>query len=375
MSRTMIKMLALTALFFGGIFGWKMFVGMQIQKQMQSMPPPVATVSVVQLSAETWTPIIKAVGSLRTARGVDVTPQDPGLVTELHFDSGDWVKSGQLLVQQYIADEQAQLDGLIAAREFAELNFQRNQNLIAENLVSEFDLDASQTEVQRAKAAETNLRLRIKKKSIRAPFAGQLGIRKIDLGQHIEPGDTIARLEARNQMLVDFPVPQRELGRLSLQQVITVYVDAWPGRAFPGVIKAIEPQVERETRNIRLRGLLNNPDGDLVPGMFAQIDIKLPKAEQVVTAPQSAITYSPYGDSIYVVEEVVDESGVTRQQVSNTFVVTGTKRGDQVAVVSGLEAGARVVTSGQQKLRNGAYVNVDNSVGVSNDPSPSPANN
>jgi membrane fusion protein (multidrug efflux system) len=375
MSRTMIKMLALTALFFGGIFGWKMFVGMQIQKQMQSMPPPVATVSAVQLSAETWTPIIKAVGSLRTARGVDVTPQEGGLVTELHFDSGDWVKSGQLLVQQYIADEQAQLDGLIAAREFAELNFQRNQNLIEENLVSEFDFDASQTEVQRAKAAETNLRLRIKKKSIRAPFAGQLGIRKIDLGQHIEPGDTIARLEARNQMLVDFPVPQREFGRLSLQQAITVYVDAWPGREFPGVIKAIEPQVERETRNIRLRGLLNNPDGDLVPGMFAQIDIKLPKAEQVVTAPQSAITYSPYGDSVYVIEEVVDESGVTRQQVSNTFVVTGTKRGDQVAVVSGLEAGTRVVTSGQQKLRNGVYVNVDNSVGVSNDPSPSPANN
>jgi membrane fusion protein (multidrug efflux system) len=371
----MIKMLALTALFFGGIFGWKMFVGMQIQKQMQSMPPPVATVSAVQLSAETWTPIIKAVGSLRTARGVDVTPQDGGLVTELHFDSGDWVKSGQLLVQQYIADEQAQLDGLIAAREFAELNFQRNQNLIEENLVSEFDFDASQTEVQRTKAAETNLRLRIKKKSIRAPFAGQLGIRKIDLGQHIEPGDTIARLEARNQMLVDFPVPQREFGRLSLQQAITVYVDAWPGREFPGVIKAIEPQVERETRNIRLRGLLNNPDGDLVPGMFAQIDIKLPKAEQVVTAPQSAITYSPYGDSVYVIEEVVDESGVTRQQVSNTFVVTGTKRGDQVAVVSGLEAGTRVVTSGQQKLRNGMYVNVDNSVGVSNDPSPSPANN
>jgi membrane fusion protein (multidrug efflux system) len=375
MSRTMIKMLALTALFFGGIFGWKMFVGMQIQKQMQSMPPPVATVSAVQLSAETWTPIIKAVGSLRTARGVDVTPQEGGLVTELHFDSGDWVKSGQLLVQQYIADEQAQLDGLIAAREFAELNFQRNQNLIEENLVSEFDFDASQTEVQRTKAAETNLRLRIKKKSIRAPFAGQLGIRKIDLGQHIEPGDTIARLETRNQMLVDFPVPQREFGRLSLQQAITVYVDAWPGREFPGVIKAIEPQVERETRNIRLRGLLNNPDGDLVPGMFAQIDIKLPKAEQVVTAPQSAITYSPYGDSVYVIEEVVDESGVTRQQVSNTFVVTGTKRGDQVAVVSGLEAGARVVTSGQQKLRNGVYVNVDNSVGVSNDPSPSPANN
>jgi membrane fusion protein (multidrug efflux system) len=375
MSRTMIKMLALTALFFGGIFGWKMFVGMQIQKQMQSMPPPVATVSAVQLSAETWTPIIKAVGSLRTARGVDVTPQEGGLVTELHFDSGDWVKSGQLLVQQYIADEQAQLDGLIAAREFAELNFQRNQNLIEENLVSEFDFDASQTEVQRTKAAETNLRLRIKKKSIRAPFAGQLGIRKIDLGQHIEPGDTIARLETRNQMLVDFPVPQREFGRLSLQQAITVYVDAWPGREFPGVIKAIEPQVERETRNIRLRGLLNNPDGDLVPGMFAQIDIKLPKAEQVVTAPQSAITYSPYGDSVYVIEEVVDESGVTRQQVSNTFVVTGTKRGDQVAVVSGLEAGTRVVTSGQQKLRNGVYVNVDNSVGVSNDPSPSPANN
>jgi membrane fusion protein (multidrug efflux system) len=263
----------------------------------------------------------------------------------------------------------------VAARELAELNFARNQDLIKQNLVSEFEFDASRTEVQRTRAAENDLRLRIQKKAIRAPFAGQLGIRKVDLGAYIEPGDTIARLEALDEILVDFPVPQQQFSKLSVGQPISVTVDAWPGRSFPGKIKAIEPLVERETRNIRVRGLLPNAAGELVPGMFARISIELPAQEQVITAPQSAISYSPYGDSVFVVEDTVTADGVSVQTVTNTFVVTGATRGDQVAIVAGLEPGMEVVTSGQQKLRNGAQINISNTVPVSNDPAPAPANN
>lgn len=375
MKRPMLIMLLLAGLFFGGIFGWKAFVGFQIQKQMQSTPMPMATVSVETAKAEDWSPQIKAVGSLRAARGVDVTPQVEGQVTKLHFDSGDQVAAGDLLVEQYTEDERAQLAGLVAARELAELNFERNKNLIKKSLVSQFEFDSSRTVLQRANAAEADLRLRISKKSIRAPFAGQLGIRKIDLGQYIEPGDTIARLEASDEILVDFPVPQRQFGNVRIGQSISVEVDAWPGRDFAGKIKAIEPQVERETRNVRIRGAIENPGGDLVPGMFAQIAIELPMQGQVITVPQSAIAYSPYGDSVYVVEKTVDEQGEQQYRVSNTFVVTGATRGDQVAINSGLRSGQSVVTSGQQKLLNGAFVKIDNSVRVSNNPDPIPDNN
>jgi len=375
MKKPMIIMLALAGLFFGGVFGWKAFVGAQIEKAMASMEPPPATVSAMQATAEAWAPHIPAVGSLRAAQGVDVTPQVAGLITRLDFDSGDEVAAGDILLQQYDADLRAELDGLIAARELAEANLRRAEELIDQDLVSEFDYDSRKTELQLARAAEADLRLQIEKHSIRAPFSGQLGIRKVDLGQYIEPGDLIARLENRERMLVDFPVPQRQLGNLRSGQPVTVEVDAWPDRKFPGVIRAIEPQVERDTRNLRLRAVVENPSGELLPGMFAQIEVLLPERQQVVTVPQSAITYSPYGDSVFVVEEDAGADGEPVTTVINTFVVTGETRGDQVAIATGLKAGQTVVTSGQQKLRNGAKVVVNNAVQVRNDPDPVPVNN
>jgi membrane fusion protein (multidrug efflux system) len=375
MKKSMTMMLVAVVVFFGALFGWKSFVSMQMQKQMQAMGMPPVTVSATTAVSASWAPTIKAVGSLRAAQGVDVTPQIAGLVVGLHFDSGDSVEAGDLLVQQYTADEQAQLEGLVAERRLAELNLERTQELFSDKITSKFDFDTSTSALERAQAEEEALRLKIEKRSVRAPFAGQLGIRKIDLGQYIEPGDIIARLEARELILVDFPVPQRRLASLHLNQTVFVEMDAWPGRRFPGVINAIEPRVERETRNIRVRAVVENAQGVLVPGMFAQIEIQLPKQEKVVTVPQSAITFSPYGDSVYVIESVVDEQGQTQQSAVNTFIVAGATRGDQVAISSGLEEGAMVVTSGQQKLRNGIFVNIDNTVAVSNDPNPITVNN
>ena len=367
MTRPMLIMLAATGLFFGALFGWKAYQNAQNQAAMAATPFPPVTVSTVTATAASWTPEIAAVGSLRASRGVDVTAQVAGQVTAISFESGRVVAAGDLLVQQYVADERAQLAGLAADRKLAEINVTRARGLYAEKLISAFDRDVRETDLQRAQAAEDGLRLRIAQKAIRAPFSGALGIRKVDIGQYIEPGDPIVRLEGRDRMVVDFPVPSQQLSSLRVQQPVAVQVDAWPGQVFRGAIEAIEPQVERDTRNIRIRAVVDNPEGKLLPGMFARIAIELPARDKVITIPHAAVTHSPYGDAVFVVDKNL--------RVTNTLVVTGATRGDQIEIVSGLPAGATIVTAGQQKLRNGSAVVVDNTVPVSNSASPAAANN
>ncbi len=374
MRRPMLYMLVITGLFFGALFGWKAYTNAGRQAAMAATPLPPVTVSTTQVTTEAWAPVIPAVGSLRASRGVDVTAQVAGLITALHFESGGSVAAGDMLVEQYSADEQARLEGLVAERRLAEINLSRARDLIREKLISAFDLDVRETDLQRARAAEADLRLKISQKSIRAPFAGQLGIRQVDLGQYIEPGDPIVRLEAHEQVLVDFPVPQQQLGSLRLEQPVSVRVDAWPEQTFRGVIRAIEPQVDRNTRNIRVRAVIRNADGKLLPGMFARIDIELPVQGDVITVPHAVITHNPYGDSVFVVEEHTDDAGKKALRVTNTAVVTGATRGDQITITSGLRVGTTVVTAGQQKLRNGSLVVVDNSVPVSNSADPRPGN-
>jgi membrane fusion protein (multidrug efflux system) len=371
----MLLMLAAAGLFFGALFGWKAYQSAQGQAAMAAMQFPPVTVSTVTATTEGWTPTIPAVGSLRASRGVDVTAQVAGQITAIAFESGSSVAAGALLVQQYAADEQAQLEGLTAERKLAEINVTRARGLYAEKLISAFDRDVRETDLLRARAVEDGLRLRIAQKSIRAPFAGALGIRQVDIGQYIEPGDPIVRLEGREKMVVDFPVPQQQLGSLRVKQPVSVQVDAWPGQAFRGAIEAIEPQVEKDTRNIRVRAVVDNPESKLLPGMFARIDIELPARDQVITIPHAAVTHSPYGDAVFVVSEKKNAAGKAETVVTNTVVVTGATRGDQIAVTSGLAAGATIVTAGQQKLRNGSAVVVDNTVPVSNSASPAPENN
>jgi membrane fusion protein (multidrug efflux system) len=371
MIRRFIVMFVLAGLVLGGIFGWKFYAGMQAREAMVSMSLPPATVSTAEASEVSWLPVISAVGSMRALQGVNVTAQVAGQITELHFDSGDPVQAGDLLARQYTADDEARLEGLVADRQLAEVNFKRAEELIGEELISDTDYDTRRADLKRARAVEVNLRLLIEQKSIRAPFSGRLGIRQIDVGQYIEPGDNIVRLESLDSMLVEFPVPQQELANLKVGQSLSVSVDAWPDQRFSGRIRAIEPQVARETRTLRVQGEIVNTGERLVPGMFVQVTVDLPEREQLVTVPQAAVTYSPYGNSVFVVTDA-DDGGL---QVRNTFVETGATRGDQVVITAGLEAGATVVTAGQQKLRNGSRVQVDNSVVVSNAPDPLPDNN
>lgn len=371
----MIYMLVAVGLFFGAIFGFKAFVGAKIKSVMANMPMPPVTVSTVHALADTWTPTIPAVGSLRASRGVDVTSQVAGQIIAIHFESGGSVKAGDPLLDLYAADEQAQLQGLVADRKLAELNLGRAEQLIRDKLISAFELDTKRNDLERAKAAEDALRLQIREKSVRAPFAGRVGIRQVDLGQYLQPGNPIVRLESGDQMLVDFPVAQQELGNLKIDRPVSLQVDAWPGQVFHGRIMAIEPQVDPATRNIKVRAVVDNADGRLLPGMFARIEVELPAREHVVTVPQAAILKSPYGDAVFVVGEQKGADGKPELHAANAPVVTGSRRGDQVAIVSGLAAGATVVSAGLQKLRNGSVVLIDNSVPVSNNPAPQPVNN
>lgn len=371
----MILMLLVVGLFFGSVFGWKWWSAYQANMTMASMAMPPVTVSTTVAASESWYPVVPSVGTLRAAQGVDITAQEAGMITELRFDSGAIVEGGEILAQQYADDERAQLAALEADVRLAELNLARSKDLLDQNLNSQFEFDTRKTDRDRAVAQARNLRLRIEKKTIRAPFAGRIGIRQVDKGQYVEPGDAIVRLEALGKILVDFPVSQRSIGLVSVGQPLKIFVDAYPGKAFHGQVQAIAPNVRSNTRDVRLEGLIDNPTEQLLPGMFAEVKVQLPTLESVVTLPQSTITYSPYGDSVYVVSETIDENGAKSLTVENRFVQTGETRGDQVAVVSGVAAGETIVTAGQIKLRNGARIVVDNSVLVSNQASSTPENN
>lgn len=367
MFKRMTLMLFVVGVFFGGVFGWKAFQAYQMSQQMMSQRMPEITVSTTVASAETWTPVIPSVGTLRASQGVDITAQEAGIITELRFESGAVVEKGDLLAQQYVDDERARLKALEADVELAELNLVRAQDLLDKDLNSQFEYDTRKTDRDRAVAQARNVRLVIDKKTIRAPFSGRIGIRQIDLGEYVEPGDQIVRLEALGKILVDFPVPQRSIGLVRVGQPLIIRVDAYPDNEFHGRITAISPQVRAQTRDVRLEGLVENESEQLLPGMFAEIAIQLPVREQVVTLPQSTITYSPYGDSVFILEETTDESGNMSLIAHSRFVQTGDTRGDQVAILSGVTLGETVVTAGQIKLRNDARVVIDNSVVVSNE--------
>jgi membrane fusion protein (multidrug efflux system) len=375
MTKRMIIMLAIVGAFFGAVFGWKAFVGYQMAQFMSSQAMPAVTVSTAVAGSETWSPVIDSIGTLRASQGVDITAQEAGIITELLFDSGAKVEAGAVLARQYVDDERARLDALEADVQLAELNLARARDLLKKDLNSQFDFDSRKTDYDRAVAQARSARLFIEKKTIRAPFGGRIGIRQVDLGQYIEPGDPIVRLEALDKILVDFPASQRYMSKVKTGQSLVISVDAWPGTEFNGTITAIAPQVQSATRNLRLEGVVDNQAGQLLPGMFAEVTIQQPTVEEVVTVPQASITFSPYGDSVFVVREAVDANGDSMLVAANVFVTTGATRGDQVAILAGVAAGDTVVTAGHIKLRDGVPVRVDNSIPVSNMASSIPENN
>lgn len=358
MTKRMLLVLLALGLVLGAMFGWK-HIQSQKMAALANLPPPPATVAAADVQTETWQPYLMAVGSLVATHGILVTTEVAGQVSAIAFESGQQVKAGTLLLQLDDSIDRAELEGLVAERRLADLQFKRRDELLETKTISRSDVDEARLRLENATAKLAARRAMLEKKRITAPFSGWLGIRQVDLGEYLQPGAAIVPLEALDPVYADFALPERHFDRIRVGQPVEVAVQAFPEERFTGVISAVNPGIDTGSRSLRIRATLENPQARLRPGMFAEVRTVLPQRPAVLTLPQTAITYNPYGDSVFVILE--DESGprVQRRQVE-----TGEVRNGRVEVVQGLQAGDRVVIAGQVKLRNDQAVIVDNSIAL-----------
>lgn len=329
---------------------------MQSQADGPRSQPP-AVVSTVEVTRETWTPAIAAVGSAVPTSGIMVAAEVPGKVSEIFFITGDRVEQGARIVQLDDEVDRAELETLLADRKLAAITLERTRKLVADKLASASELDEAEARLESLDAQVAAKRAVIRKKDVRAPFAGELGIRRVSPGRYVAAGEDIVSLVSLTPIFIEFTLPERYLGRLAKEQQVEAEVPAHPGRTFTGRIHAITPGIDEGTRSVRVRGIFDNDDRALRPGMFAEVRILEDRRREVLTLPYRAVTYDPYGSSVFLLEERDGGLVATRRQVG-----TGEVRDGQVEIVSGLEAGDRVVGAGQNKLRTGQPITVDNSV-------------
>lgn len=330
--------------------------------QAAKIPPEVVTA--IQAQPQTWESLVTAVGSLEAVQGVTVTAELTGKITAIAFEPGTRIKAGELLVQQDIAAETAQLRSAEAAVVLAGITLERSRKMLATKVVAEANYDNADAQLKQALAQADNIRATIAKKTIRAPFSGRLGLRLVNLGQIIKEGAAIVSLQALDPIFVNFLVPQQQLPQMHVGHAVRITSDGLPeGQVVDGVITAINPDVDAASRNVRVQATVANPNELLRPGMFANVAVVLPEKNQVLTIPATAVLYAPYSDSVFIVEEAkAEEGGVGGQVVRQQFVRLGEQRGDFVAVVSGLAPEQTVVSTGVFKLRNGQAVVVDNAL-------------
>ncbi len=351
----LIAVLVLLGLVFGGIFYWKQ--QRQLLAEQMRQPPPPATVAVTEVRSESWKPRLNAVGTVSATQGIFVTNEVAGIVREIVFASGQKIKAGEVLVRLEDSVDVADLRGLQAERDLARIKFKRLAKLVRERSVSQSDYDEAKAELDSAEAKVASKRALIDKKSIRAPFDGTLGIRSVDVGEYLAPGAQLVPLQALEPVYVDFSLPERHFAKLYSAQPVEVRVTARPGQVFQGDVTAINPGVEEATRSIRVQATLANREQLLRPGMFAEVGVLLPQRDQVVTLPRAAITYTPYGDSVFLAVEKDGQLQAERRQVKTGVIQQG-----RVEVLGGLQPGDRVVLAGQVKLRNEQAVQIDNQV-------------
>jgi membrane fusion protein (multidrug efflux system) len=354
--KRLILVIVLLIVMFGGIFGWKYFAG-QKMAAMMAAPPPPATIASAEVQVESWQPFLYSVGSVVATQGVFVTTEVPGQVEKILFESGHQVAAGDVILQLDDSVDEADLEGLIAQLNLARLQFERARKLLKDRSVSQSEYDQSRAQLDSAEATVASKRALIAKKKIRAPFGGQLGIREVDVGEYLSPGARIVPLQALDPVYVDYTLPERHFDQLAVGQGVRVEVQAYPGRVSEGVISAINPGIDPGTRSVRLRATLENPEQLLRPGMFAEVRTVLPARDDILTLPRTAVTYNPYGESVFV---IVEQDG--QQVVQNRRIKTGEVRAGRVEIIDGLRAGELVVSAGQVKLRNGQPVTIDNSV-------------
>jgi membrane fusion protein (multidrug efflux system) len=373
MIKRMVIMLVAVGILFGAIFGYHAYKARMMKKSMAAFQAPPAIVTAMRAGYQSWQPQLNSVGSLRAVRGVDVTSEVSGLVQTVLFKSGDDAKGGQVLVQLNADSDIARLHSLEAQAALAETVYERDKKQFEVEAISKAVLDADASDLKNKNALVVEQAALVDKKTIRAPFAGRLGISTVNPGQYVNPGDKVVTLQSLDLIYADFYLPQQELSRISLRQAVEATTDTYPDRAFTGRITAIDPKVDTATRNVQVEATIANPGHKLLPGMYASVEVKAGAAQRYLTLPQTAVTFNPYGETVFVVEESgKGPGGKPVLTVRQAFVTTGPTRGDQIAVLKGIKEGDMVVTSGQLKLKNGSRVIIDNKVVPSNEAAPTP---
>jgi membrane fusion protein (multidrug efflux system) len=375
MIRPLVILGLAVALVLGGIFAWQKFTGAMIKKYMGAAATAPQTVSTIVATTMSWQSRTQAIGSLRAVRGADLAAQASGVVDQIRFESGNDVPAGAVLLKLRPNDDLAKLEQLQAAAVLAEQTYKRDQEQFAAQAISQATVDTDVSTLKSARAQVTAQQALMEEKIVRAPFAGKLGIRQIDEGQYLTAGTTVVTLQSLDPIYIDFYVPQQALAQLQVGQPVTATVDTFPGVRFAGAIASINSKVDVASRNVQVRASFRNADRRLLPGMYANVEVDNGTATEQLTLPQTAITYNPYGDTVFLVQQSgVDDKGKPKLTVQQRFVQLGATRGDQVAVRSGISAGDVVVTAGQIKLRNGSPVIVNNRVTPPNDINPAPPN-
>jgi membrane fusion protein, multidrug efflux system len=345
-------------LVFLALAGIKVWQIVSMVKAGKSMVPPAESVTVAQAKTVEWRPVHSAVGTLVAIRSVTLAAELTGAVREIAFENGSVVKQGQLLVRQDTSTEEAQLEGALADQALAKQTLERAKRLRKDLVNTQVDIEAAEARSVQTKAAVDNLRATIAKKIIRAPFAGRVGIRQVELGQVLSPGSPIVTLQTVTPIYAEFQLPQQALADVKLGQRVTLKVDVFPDAAWEGAITTINPEVDPGTRNVRMRATVENQDGRLTPGMFANVDVFADHVNKVLIVPATSILFAPYGDSVYVLEKTKGADGKDGLVAKQRFVRVGERRGDFAAIVSGLEPDETVVSNGAFKVKNGMAVQV-----------------
>ncbi len=373
MTRRMVIMLAVAGVIFGGIILFLIGRGIMIKNFMASMGQPPQTVSSTVAGFDDWKPTLKAVGTLKALKGTDIAPQLSGVVAEIPFQSDSDVKAGDLLIRLDNADDVAKLNALKADAELARLTYNRSKELVRTRAVSQAQLDTSTANLKSAEAQVAAQQALVDKKSIRAPFDGHVGIRLVDLGQYLTAGQKVTTLQSLDPIFVDFTLPQQSLRLVAIGQPIMLETDAFPGMTFVGKITALDPKLDAQTRNVAVRAEVAKPNQKLLPGMFGSITITIGEPQKRLTLPQTAITYNPYGETVFlIVKGEPGKDGKPTLSAQQKFVKTGETRGDQVTILSGVAEGDTVVTAGQLKLKNGTPVVINNDIQLPNEAAPKP---
>jgi membrane fusion protein (multidrug efflux system) len=372
----MTKRLIITLVVMAAILGALGFVKFrQVEvavAQGASFQMPATAVTTVVAKRETWPSTLSVIGTAAAIEGVTVSADLPGTIDKIHFESGQWVHEGDILVELDIRQERAQLANLEAQRDLAVINYGRARELDKAGVISHSEYDNATAQQKATEALVGDTKAAIARKTIRAPFTGLLGIRQVSLGQYLAAGQAIVSLQSVDPIYVNFGVPQQQIAQMRAGRVVRVTNGELPGMAFTGTISALDSVINEQTRNIQVQATLANKGNKLRPGMFVQVEMPVGQPREVVPLPASAINYAPYGDSVFVVAEMKDAKGNTYRGVRQQVVKIEGSRGDQVAIISGINPGDEIVSSGVFRLRNGAPVQVNNTVKPENNPSPKP---